>query len=48
LRLTPQAHPPATDQGEIGEIRWVDDGESSVLYLKSAQGWKRAILKDEG
>ncbi len=42
LRLTPQPHPPAADEGEPGEIRWVEDGEASALYLKTARGWKRA------
>jgi len=44
LRLTPQPTPPAPDQGETGEIRWVDDGSSSALWVKTPRGWKKSEL----
>ena len=45
LRLTPQAQPPAADQGQVGDMVWVDGGETAALYLKTSGGWKRARLE---
>jgi hypothetical protein len=42
--LTPQAKPPLPEQGEVGEVRWVDDGMSSALWVKTPRGWKRSEL----
>jgi hypothetical protein len=44
FRLTPQARPPLPEQGELGEVRWVDDGETSALWVKTARGWKKSEL----
>jgi hypothetical protein len=44
FRLTPQPKPPAPDQGEPGEIRWVDDGSTSALWVKTPRGWKKSEL----
>jgi hypothetical protein len=32
------------EMGEIGEVRWVDDGKSSALWVKTTSGWKRSEL----
>jgi hypothetical protein len=42
--LTQQTNPPSADDGRPGEIRWVDDGASSALWVKTPHGWKRSIL----
>jgi hypothetical protein len=44
VRLTPQAMPPLPEQGVLGELRWVDDGTASGLWVKSARGWKKSVL----
>ncbi|MDR3678142.1 MAG: hypothetical protein P4N24_21855 [Acidobacteriota bacterium] len=44
VRLTPQATPPLSDQGVVGELRWVDDGTASALWVKTARGWKKSEL----
>ncbi|MGO9323659.1 MAG: hypothetical protein ACLP07_03790 [Terracidiphilus sp.] len=43
--LTRQKEPPAPTMGEVGEIRWVDDGASSALWVKTSTGWRRSELK---
>jgi hypothetical protein len=45
LRLTQQTKPPLPKQGELGEVRWVDDGEASALWVKTARGWKQSKLE---
>lgn len=45
VRLTQQALPPLTDQGVPGELRWVDDGRTSALWLKTTHGWMKSELK---
>lgn len=44
VRLTPHARPPLPEEGVLGELRWVDDGTSSGLWVKSARGWKKSLL----
>ncbi len=44
FRLTPHSTPPLTDQGALGELRWVDDGATSALWIKTPRGWKRSEL----
>jgi hypothetical protein len=44
FRMTPQATAPTPEQGQLGEVRWVDDGETSALWLKTARGWKKSTL----
>lgn len=44
FRLTPQATQPSPEQGELGEVRWVDDGQSSALWVKTSRGWKKSEL----
>jgi hypothetical protein len=44
IRLTPQPKPPTPDQGQVGEVRWVDDGDSSALWVKTSKGWKKSPL----
>jgi len=44
FRLPKQAAPPALDEGEAGELRWVDDGKSSALWVKTTRGWKKSEL----
>jgi len=42
--LTQQIKPPLPEQGEVGEVRWVDDGEESALWVKTPRGWKKSML----
>jgi hypothetical protein len=44
VRLTPQAMPPLPEQGVPGELRWVDDGTASGLWVKTTRGWKKSEL----
>ena len=44
LRLTQQTIPPTPEQGEVGEVRWVDDGKDSALWVKTPNGWKKSKL----
>ena len=44
VRLTPQAAPPLPEQGVLGEVRWVDAGTSSALWVKTSRGWKKSEL----
>ena len=44
VRLTPQAAPPLPEQGVLGELRWVDDGTASALWVKTSRGWKKSEL----
>lgn len=42
--LTQQAKLPSPQEGQPGEVRWVDDGESSALWVKTRAGWKKSQL----
>ena len=44
FRLTQQTIAPTHEQGEVGEVRWVDDGKGSALWLKTTTGWKKSKL----
>jgi hypothetical protein len=44
FRLTQQTIPPTPEQGEVGEVRWVDDGKDSALWVKTPNGWKKSKL----
>lgn len=44
LRLSRQQQPPQSQDGTLGEVRWVDNGESSALWVKTSSGWKRCEL----
>lgn len=44
FRMTQQLKPPLPNQGELGEIRWVDDGKVSALWVKTPRGWKKSKL----
>ena len=44
FRLTPQNKPPLPAEGESGEVRWVDDGAVSALWVKTPRGWKKSEL----
>lgn len=44
LCLSPQTKPPLPDEGQPGELRWVDDESSSALWVKTPRGWKRSEL----
>ncbi len=43
IRLTPQPTPPAAEEGDVGEVRWVDD-EAPALWVKTSKGWKKSLL----
>jgi hypothetical protein len=45
LRLAPLADPPSADQGQVGELAWVDGGDATGLYIKTSKGWMRARLE---
>jgi hypothetical protein len=42
--LTQQTKPPLPEQGNLGEVRWVDDGKVSALWVKTTTGWKKSKL----
>lgn len=42
--LTRQQQRPQPQDGDLGEIRWVDDGRSSALWVKTSSGWKKSRL----
>jgi len=42
--LTRMTDPPTASDGKIGELRWVDEGEVSALWVKAASGWKKSPL----
>jgi hypothetical protein len=44
FRLTQQTSAPLPADGLIGEVRWIDDGKSSALWVKTSQGWKKSKL----
>lgn len=44
IRLTPQPKPPAPGDGEVGEVRWVDEEENPALWVKTSKGWKKSKL----
>jgi hypothetical protein len=44
LRLTQQTVAPTAAEGELGEVRWVEDVESSALWVKTSRGWKKSAL----
>ncbi|HUW93868.1 MAG TPA: hypothetical protein VMV74_11940 [Bacteroidales bacterium] len=44
FRLTQQTTFPLPEQGDLGEVRWVDDGKTSALLVKTTIGWKKAPL----
>ncbi len=44
FRLTQQTKAPLPEQGELGEVRWVDDGKVSALWVKTTSGWKKSKL----
>jgi hypothetical protein len=31
-------------EGDLEEVRWVDDGSSSALWVKTKRGWKKSEL----
>jgi hypothetical protein len=45
FRLTRQTDAPSPEQGELGEVRWVDDGQASALWVKTPRGWKKSELR---
>lgn len=44
LRLARQTAAPLPAEGEPGEVRWVEDGATSALWVKTTTGWKKAQL----
>jgi hypothetical protein len=44
FRLTPQTIAPTVADGELGEIRWIENGDSSALWVKTSKGWKKSEL----
>jgi hypothetical protein len=44
LRLTQQAAEPTAQEGELGEVRWVEDDDNSALWVKTSKGWKKSAL----
>lgn len=45
FRLTQQTKPPLPEQGDLGEVRWVDDGKTSALWIKTTSGWMNCKLQ---
>lgn len=44
FRLTQQTKMPSPEEGKLGEIRWVDDGITSALCVRTTKGWKKSEL----
>lgn len=44
IRLERQTAAPQPAEGELGEVRWVDDGAASALWVKTSTGWKKSQL----
>ncbi|MGA8108026.1 MAG: hypothetical protein WB974_01245 [Acidobacteriaceae bacterium] len=44
FRLPQQQQPPLSGEGALGEVRWVDDGHTSALWVKTGRGWKKSEL----
>lgn len=44
FRLTQQTAPPMPADGELGEVRWVEDENTSALWVKTSKGWKKSEL----
>lgn len=44
VRLTPHTAAPLPADGEPGEVRWVEDGQTSALWVKTTTGWKKSQL----
>jgi hypothetical protein len=44
FRLTQQTTAPLPEHGDLGEVRWVDDGKTSALWVKTTVGWKKSKL----
>ena len=44
LHMSPQLASPVPDQGEVGDVVWVDDDTAPALYVKTSKGWCRATL----
>jgi hypothetical protein len=44
FRLSPQQQQPQSQDGTLGEVRWVDNGDSSALWVKTSKGWKKCEL----
>ncbi|MCL6102872.1 MAG: hypothetical protein M1292_10335 [Bacteroidetes bacterium] len=44
FRMTQQTKPPLPEEGELGEVRWVDDGNTSALWVMTTSGWKQSKL----
>ncbi|MBN8215850.1 MAG: hypothetical protein J0L75_04370, partial [Spirochaetes bacterium] len=44
LRLAPAAKAPTPEEGELGELRWIEEGSNSALWVKTGKGWKSAKL----
>jgi len=45
FRLTQQTKAPNDNEGDLGEVRWVDDGKASALWVKTTKGWMKSQLK---
>jgi len=43
--LSQQTEPPVPEEGRLGEVRWVDDGKVSALWVKTSRGWKKSKLQ---
>ena len=44
FRLNQQTKAPLPSEGKSGEVRLVDDGNSSALWVKTTKGWKKSEL----
>ena len=44
FHLSPQQQQPQGQDGTLGEVRWGDNGDSSALWVKTSNGWKKCEL----
>jgi hypothetical protein len=45
FRLAQETKPPLPEQGDLGEVRWVDNGKTSALWIKTSNGWMNSKLQ---
>ncbi len=36
---------PQPDEGDLGEVRWMNSSEGTSLFLKTSTGWKRCRME---
>ncbi len=45
FRCAPRTQAPDADEGDLGDVCWVDNESECGLYIRTSSGWKRARLE---